>query len=184
VKPAALVSLSMTPTSLFGAFGGNPAVGTITLTSPAPDGTVVSLASSNFSALAVPASVAVPPGATTVTFAASAGNVSADTKVTVSGTLLGVTRSGALTVRKELATVRITKAEYTVRKSLLIVEATSTDKVGTLRLYNAKTGAFIGTVFTVGGGKFSGQYTVKGPLTSIAVQDSMNGLAIATVVQK
>jgi hypothetical protein len=47
--------------------------------------------------------------------------------VVVSATLQGTTRTATATVRKETSTVTITKAEYTVNKSNLNVEATSSD---------------------------------------------------------
>src|SRR6266850_1641647 len=55
VPPFAISSVSVSPASLFGMFGGNPAVGTVTLSGPAADGVVVSLASANADVIALPA---------------------------------------------------------------------------------------------------------------------------------
>ena len=63
----ALSSLAVSPTSVV---GGASSTGTVTLTAPAPTGgSVVSLSSAN-AAVSVPASVTVPGGQTSATFAA------------------------------------------------------------------------------------------------------------------
>jgi hypothetical protein len=164
--------------------GGNRAVGAVTLSGPAADGTVVSLVTDKPGAISIPATVSVSPGATTAFFAIAAQPVTADTPVTISASLQGVTISGTMTVRKETASVIVTKSQYTISKSQLNVEATSTDAVLSLQVFNASTGALVGTMPAVGGGKFVGQFTVKGPFTTVAVQSSVGGLAIASVPQK
>jgi hypothetical protein len=184
VPPSSLSSVSISPSSLIGLYGGGPATGTVILTGPASDGTVVNLSSSNPTVASVPASISVKSGATTATFAVSAFNVTADTSVTVSATLQGTARTGNATVRKETPTVTITKAEYTVSKSNLLVEATSTDRVSTLQVFNSVTGQLIGSIPLVNVGKFSGQFTVAGPITSVAVQSSVGGVAVGSVKQK
>lgn len=183
VPSFAVSSIAVSPSSLFGMFGGNSAVGTVTLSGVASDGVVITLVSSS-SAASVPSSVAITPGSKSATFAVRTGYVAADTPVSISGSYQGNTQSGALTVRKELATVTVTKAEYTVVKSQLNVEATSTDRVASLQVFNSSSGALIGSIPSVGGGKFAGQFIVAGPLTSVAVQSSVGGLSIATAAQK
>jgi hypothetical protein len=184
VPPASLASVTIAPASLIGMFGGNAAVGTITLGGPAPNGTVVTLMSSNPAVVAVPVSVAFTPGATAATFPVSALHVTADTSVAVSATLGATTLKTNITVRKETATVVITKAEFVVSKGQLTVEATSSDRVGSLQVFNSNTGVLLGTIPLVNVGKFSGQIHVTGNLTSIAAQSSVGGLGIANVVQK
>ncbi len=133
----------------------------------------------------LPASVSVPPGATFATFPVNAvTSVPADTSVAVSGSLQGQTASTTVVVRAETHTIIITKSQYTVSKSQLNVEATSTDRVGLLQIYNANTGAFVGTIPAVGNGKFVGQLTAHGPFTTVAVQSTVGGLAVAAVPQK
>jgi hypothetical protein len=165
-------------------FGGNPAVGTVTLSGPASDGVLVQLTSGTPAALTVPANVTFTPGATIATFPVSAQRVTADTPVVVSALLGGVTRTGTVTVRKELATVVVTKAEFTASKAQLNIEATSTDRVATLQVYNATTGVFIGNINFGGGGKFVGQLHYAGEITSVGVQSSLGGLGVGTVTQK
>ena len=184
VPSFSLSSVSISPSSLIGLYGGGPATGTVTLSGPASDGTVVNLSSSNPTVASVPASVLVKSGAKTATFTLNAFNVSADTSVTVSATLQGTTRTGNVTVRKETPTVTITKAEYTVSKSNLLIEATSNDRVTTLQVYNSTTGQLVGSIPLVNVGKFSGQLLVTGSFTSVAVQSSVGGLAVGAVKQK
>jgi hypothetical protein len=184
VPPSSIVSVSISPASLIGLYGGGAATGTVTLTGAAADGTVVTLSSSLPSTATVPASVSVPSGSKTATFPVSAFNVSATTSAVVSATLQGTTKTGTVTVLKENSTVTITKAEYTVSKSTLLVEATSNDRVATLQVYNSVTGKLIGNIPLVNVGKFSGQLAVTGTLTSVAVQSSVGGVAVGSVKQK
>jgi hypothetical protein len=132
----------------------------------------------------VPASVVVTPGAKTATFPVSAFNVASDTSAVVSATFQGKTTTGNITVRKETPTVTITKAEYTVSKSSLLVEATSNDRVSSLQVFNSITGKLAGSIPLVNVGKFSGQLSVAGPFTSVAVQSSVGGVAVGPVKQK
>ena len=184
VPPLSLSSISFSPSSLIGLYGGAPSTGTVTLSGPASDGTVVNLSSSIPAIVSVPASISLKAGAKTATFSISAFNVAADTSVVISATLQGTTRAGNVTVRKETPTITITKAEYTVSKSTLLVEATSSDRVATLQLFNPKTGQLVGSIPLVNVGKFSGQVTVGGPFTSVAVQSSVGGVAVGSVQQK
>jgi hypothetical protein len=192
VPPFALSSVSFSPASLFGMFGGNPAVGTVTLSGPAADGVVVNLASANADVIALPASVSVRPGATTATFGLNALAVTADTPVAVSGSFQGTTVNGTVTVLSGLDTVVVTKAEYVASKNQLKVEATSTNSAATLRVFNATPGSVringlppaVGTMSNAGGGKFVGQFVAGGPFNSVAVQSSQGGLKTAPVAQK
>jgi large repetitive protein len=184
VPPSTLTSVSTDPVSLFGMFGGNPAVGMVTLSGPAANGTVVSLTSANPAALKLPASVALAPGATTATFAISAQHVTTEASVAISGTLGTTTSSTTVTVRKETATIAVTKAEYVVSKGQLTLEATGTDRVGSLQIFNANSGVLVGQIPLVNVGKFSGKLHVTGTFTSVAAQSSVGGLSIAPVAQK
>ena len=187
---------AISPTTILGEFGGHAGVGTLTLSGPAADGVVVKLISSNPNLLSVPASVAVAPGSTTATFPITANHVAANTIVTVTGTLAGTSRSGAITVQAQPTIVAVQKAEYVVKKGQLTVQATSTNigavgsaAIPALQVFNAATGASIGTIRLANVGKgnvgsFTGVLTVAGALTSIGVQDFAGGLAISAVAQK
>jgi hypothetical protein len=184
VAPFTVASISAAPASLVGMFGGDTGIGSVTLSGPASNGTVVALSSGNPAILAVPASVAFVPGAKTATFPISALHVAADTSVAVSASLGAVKVSATVTVRKETATIIVTKAEYLVKKGQVNVEATSTDRVVSLQVFNPTTGALVGTLPLVNVGKFVGHFNVTGSFTSAAVQSSVGGLSIATVTQK
>jgi hypothetical protein len=184
VPPFTEASLTITPTSLIGMLGGDTAVGTVTLTGPASNGTVVKLSSASPAMLSVPASVTFAPGAKTATLSAVAQHVAADTSIAISATLGTTTQSATVTVRKETSTVTITKAEYVVKKGLLSIEATSSDRVASLQIFNPTTGALVGSIPLVNVGKFTGQLVVSGTFTSAAAQSSVGGLSIAAVAQK
>jgi len=102
VRSARITGVSVAPTSLT---GGTPAVGTVTLDSPAavPDGLAVSLSSSD-PAATLPATVTVPVGATTATFPVTTAVVSAPITDTLTATLDGISKTTALTIQPIQAT--------------------------------------------------------------------------------
>jgi hypothetical protein len=95
VNPApssALDSLTIAPARAIGGQAG--ATGTVTLAAPArAAGTVVTLSSSAPAAAAVPASVTVPQGQTTLTFPIATAAVRGDTPATITAVGGGYTRS-------------------------------------------------------------------------------------------
>jgi hypothetical protein len=95
VGPVALSTLSVSPTSVV---GGSTSTGTVTLNDAASsDGAAVSLSASS-SATTVPATVTVPPGATSATFAIGSSSVTASTSSVISGFYGGVVRTAILAV--------------------------------------------------------------------------------------
>jgi Pectate lyase superfamily protein/Periplasmic copper-binding protein (NosD) len=89
-------SVSLDPASVG---GGASATGAVTIIGPAPArGAAVTLSTDNPAVASVPASVTVPPGATTVTFPLVTRPVSVSTRVVVSCTRIGVTTMAALMV--------------------------------------------------------------------------------------
>jgi hypothetical protein len=100
--PASLSAVSVSPTSVV---GGNAAQGTVTLTGGAPSGgAVVSLSSANPSVVAVPSTVTVAAGASSVTFAVTTSTVTANTSVGITATYAGVSRATTLTVNAPSST--------------------------------------------------------------------------------
>ena len=94
--PNSIVSLAVSPTSIV---GGGTAQGTVTLQSPAgTDGAEVVLVSPTVAAVVLPATVAVPAGATTATFPIGTAVVSATTSTQVCGQFGGATRCAEITV--------------------------------------------------------------------------------------
>jgi len=93
--PPALGFLGASPGEVV---GGIASVGTVTLSSPASGGGVTVALSSASNAVVVPASVTVPPGANTATFAITTSTVSLTTSTTLSADYNGVTKSVTFTV--------------------------------------------------------------------------------------
>lgn len=92
-----VASVSLSPTALV---GGLSAVGTLTLSGPAPaGGQVVNLTSNNV-AVTVPASVTVPQGATTTTFNITTVSVPADVSVTVTASANLRSSTATLTLKR------------------------------------------------------------------------------------
>jgi len=127
-------SLTINPTSVV---GGNPATGTVTLTSPAPpEGFVVNLSSSNTDAATVPSTITIPEGFSSASFTISTRAVSAPTSVTISASAEGVTRTATLTVNPFVALQSVS-----VRPSAVWGGSTAT---GTVTLtYAALSGGFV-----------------------------------------
>ena len=93
-----LASVAIAPASVT---GGTNATGTVTLNLAAPaEGTTVALASSAPSVASVPASVVVPPGATSATFVVRTFAPKKNRTPTLSATYAGVTKSFELVVRR------------------------------------------------------------------------------------
>ena len=179
-------SVQFANASLFGLFGGlNSTSATVTLSGPAADGTVLSLTSSNPALVAVPASVAVAPGAASATFTAHVlTNVQANTPVTISASFQGATANAVLTVLAASDTVKLSKAEYVVSKKQWTIEATDTDPTNSLIAVLTPAGVEIGTLANQGGGKFKGQGVFAGPFTSVVLQSFKGGTATGAVAQK
>jgi photosystem II stability/assembly factor-like uncharacterized protein len=90
VQHSSLVSVSIDPASVA---AGASATGTVTLLAPAPaDGITVTLSSDNPGALALPATVTVPAGATSASFPISAGLLPNYVWVTISASHLDATK--------------------------------------------------------------------------------------------
>jgi hypothetical protein len=97
VKPATLLSVKLTPASLY---GGATSTATVTLNGEAPAaGAVVTLASSNSSIASLPATITIPGGATSAAVTVQTQPVSPTTAVIISAVYAGLTRTGTLTVK-------------------------------------------------------------------------------------
>jgi hypothetical protein len=184
VLPAVtLASLTLNPTSVV---GGNTSTGTVTLSAAPSANASVTLTSSNTAVATVPASVTVPAGTTSASFAVTTNSVGASTAVTISGSFGGVTQSANLTVSPAATgdTVTIQRAEFDSGKSQLRVEVTSTSATATLQVFVTSTNALIGTLTNNGGGRYSGQFTWPSNPVNITVRSSLGGSATSTVVVK
>jgi hypothetical protein len=169
--------------------GGTTAVGTVSLDTGAPAGGVlVSLSSSNPNVVTLPANVAIAAGAVEASFNVTTSAVASSTTVTLNGTAGGVTRTATLEIKPANApnadSVAITRAEYTVSKRQLRVEATSTDPGATLTAYVTSTGATIGTLTNDGSGRYRGELNLATNPANITVKSSGGGSASRATVAK
>ncbi|HXT28449.1 MAG TPA: VCBS repeat-containing protein [Vicinamibacterales bacterium] len=186
VVPAyALTGVSINPGSQYGIFSAR---GTLTLSAPADASATVLLSSENPAVASVPASVTVPAGATTVDFTIALTAVTADTAVTITGSRGGVSATASVTVLKPSDSVAITKAQLTRKTSDLKIEATSTSPTTTITVYNAATGALLGTLDNAGGGKYKGSVflfvAANAPVPAITLKSALGGTTSGTVQVK
>ena len=95
IVPVSLQSFTVSPASVK---GGTNSVATLTLTGPAPDGgAVISLSSNNASA-ALPASISIAAGQTTISVAVSTFPVTSNKLITLTATYRGASKSTTLGV--------------------------------------------------------------------------------------
>jgi hypothetical protein len=151
------------------------------------------LTSSNPAAAAVPASFTIPAFSAPGDFRFASLSIpylptGVDTPVTFSALFGGVSTSATVTIPKTVDTVKITRAELTVKTGSLRVDATSTSPSAVLSLFNAAPGQLIGTMTNAGlsggGAKYSFQGTVAGPVQTLLLRSSLNGTATGAVTQK
>jgi hypothetical protein len=182
VKPV-LTSLALTPSTVE---GGAKASGTVTLDAAAPDGGVdVALATDTPSYSSVTPSVTVLPGQTSASFTVQSFPVGASVVATISAVYDGVTRAAQLTIRPAPPAtdrVGVTRAEYTLQKRELRIEATSTSATARLRVSVTSTGALVGTLRKLGGSRHAGQFTWPSNPQNVTVTSTAGGSASATVV--
>jgi hypothetical protein len=135
--PAA--ALSTLTTNVPAATGGVAVTGTVTLTRNAPTGgAIVTLASSSTTIGTVPASVTVPAGATSATFTITTRTVTAASKLTITGTYLGVSKSVTITVNPVRLVSTLTLNPTSVRGGV--------NSTGTVTLTGVATEAVIVTL--------------------------------------
>lgn len=96
----ALGGVAVVPASVTSGAG---ATGTVSLSAPAPAAGVVVALSSNQAVVRVPASVSVPAGSSTASFAITTTAVTASTVATVHASYAGVSKSTTLTVQPAVA---------------------------------------------------------------------------------
>jgi hypothetical protein len=99
VIPPDLASLTVSPTTVT---GGSAAMGTVTLTGPAPSqGIVVTLSSSKPTIAAVPTSVTVTAGKTSATFSIRTTTVTTTTSATLTAQFGSVTKKATISITKK-----------------------------------------------------------------------------------
>jgi hypothetical protein len=99
VNPAAAPAIATLTLNRTTVVGGNPAVGTVTLSGPAPSGgATVMLSSSNPALASVPASIVVAAGATSNTFSVITSAPKKSASATLTATYGGVTKTVAMKI--------------------------------------------------------------------------------------
>jgi hypothetical protein len=176
-----LSSLTLSPTSVA---GGTASQGTVIVSAASQSSTTVSLSSSSSPIVTVPASVTIPAGATSASFAVNTTSVSSSFNATVTASLNGLSRSATLTVTPAGDTVAIQRAEYESQKRTLRVEATSTRTNATIQVMVTSTGQIVGTLANNGGGRYSATLNWSVNPQNITVRSSFGGSASRSVVLK
>ena len=186
VGPAySLSGFTISPDRQYGIF---TARGTLTLTAPADTMATVQLSSSNPDLASVPVQVTVPAGATSVDFTITLTAVTADTPVTITASRGDVSLTSSMTVLAPADSLAITKAILVRKNSQLDVEATSTSSTTTVTVYNAATGAMLGTLQNSGNGKYKGSVFLflpaNAPAPTIVLKSALGGTKSGTVQVK
>ena len=172
---ATLASISVSPSTIV---SGQSGTGTVTLTAAAPSGgAVVSLSSPNV-AVSVPASVAVPHGATSATFSVTTGTVTTSTAVTLTAFYSGGTATFGLTVNP-LAAAAL--SSLSVGSSMIVGQSGS----GTVTLTSAAPSG--GAVVTLSSSNSSAasvpaSVTVAQGASSTTFPVTAGGVTVATYV--
>jgi len=175
--PANLNSLGLNPSTVT---GGQSAIGTVSLTGPAPaGGAVVTLASAN-PAATVPNSVTVAPNSSSVNFTVNTISVSATTAGNITATYSGVTKSAALTVNSAAPAVL---SSLSLNPTTVVGGSPSTGTVklnkaapaggATIALTSNKTLATVPASVTVAAGATSVTFTITTKTTNKKVVASI-----------
>jgi len=129
-EPIEIQSFSMSPSAVT---AGGTATGTVRLSIAAPpEGAVVSLLSSNLSAV-VPESVTVPPGQSSANFTIRTTSVSTSQTATLTASYAGSSRQATLTINPAVADA-VTLESFTITPSIVTAGASAT---GSVRLSGA-----------------------------------------------
>ena len=88
---------------------------------------------------------------------------------------------GSIIVNDVTDTVVITRAQYTVSRSQLVVLATDTNDTATLTVSVTSTGETLGTMMNKGGGSYQAKFTGISNPQNITVSSNLGGSATARV---
>ncbi len=183
--PAGISSLSLNPSSVA---GGGASTGTVTLASPAPTGGAVIALSSNSAAAIVPASVTVPAGSNSRTFAISTIPVPATTAVTITASYNGSVSAGLMVTAPVLSSLTLNPNSVigggaSTGTATLTSAAPSGGAVITLSANNPA--AIVPAAVTIPAGSSSQNFTVATAAVSgttlASISGTYNGSASATL---
>jgi DNA-binding beta-propeller fold protein YncE len=142
-------SYTLSPWTTIGA--GVTTTATVTLNQPAPSGgAVLTLSASDPKAAKVPATVTVPAGQSSVSFAVQGSGVSIASTVTLTAQYNGGTASTVLTVAPG-DKISVTSATYSQSTHVLTVTASDTNPQAILNVYLASNNQLLGSMTNQGG---------------------------------
>lgn len=88
---------------------------------------------------------------------------------------------GSVTVTAAADTVQITRAQYTIARSQLTVQATDTNDTATLTVSVTSSGVILGPMTNNGGGNYSAKFSGLANPMNITVTSNLGGSATARV---
>jgi DNA-binding beta-propeller fold protein YncE len=166
-------SYTLSPWTTIGA--GITTTATVTLNQPAPaGGAVLTLSASDPKAAKVPATVTVPAGQSSVSFAVQGSGVSIASAVTLTAQYNGGTASATLTVAPG-DKIAIPSATYSQSTHVLTVTATDTNPQAILNVYLASNNQLLGTMTNQGGGNYQLTVTLAATPASVNVASNLGG---------
>ena len=168
-------SYTLSPWTTIGA--GVTTTAAVTLNVPAPaGGAVLTLSASDPKAAKVPATVTVPAGQSSVSFAVQGSGVSIATTVTLTAQYNGGTATASLTVAPG-DKISVSSATYSQSSQLLTVTATDTNATAILSVLNANGNVPLGTMTNQGNGNFNFSTTVAA-ISSVNIKSNLGGSAV------
>ena len=175
INPLALVSLSLSPTTVT---GGNPSTGTVTLNGPAGSaGVTVTLASSSTNVATVPTTVKIATGQNSGTFSIPTTALTAQKTATISATFAGATQSATLTVvTPTLRSVSLNPGTLTGGSSATgTVTLTGPATVGGLvvKLTSSSAAATVPAKVTIAAGQTSATFAVKTKVVAVVTKPTI-----------
>lgn len=181
-------SITFSPTTVPGSW---PATGTVTLTSAASGGAVVTLSSGNPAVASVPSEAVISAGQSSVAFPVTTTAVTAATTVTITASADGSTLSVSLKVTVATGppvpdTVRITEArwqEVLPDRGIMTIKATDSNPHAILSVLIDGSGPAEFTLTNQGGGNYQIQRQQEFMPQTILVESNFGGSATATVTQ-
>jgi hypothetical protein len=188
VNPPVPKTVTFSPASLT---GGTPSTGTVTLTGPAPAGGVtVQLASDKPQANLPAASVLVPAGSLTQTFAVNTLPVAADAVANIAATANGVSKAGKLTIKAPvLSSLKLsptsTPGGLNVTGTVTLTGPVAAGSSVTVALASANTAlATVPAPVAVTAGQSSAAFTIATTPVTAAVSVSITAKTTTPAVTK
>jgi len=162
VRPVRIVNFSVAPSSVT---GGSTAQGTVTLSSPAPDGGAVVTLTSDHAEASTPANVTVSAGQTAATFTVATAQVSGETTAILTAAFNGLTASTSLTITgSRIDQVQMSQQSVvggTQATGSIILAAPAPEEGLSLTLRSSDPAVIVPSEMAIRGGARSADFTVS-----------------------